>query len=124
MNADTMNKAAAREQGAYTVEWYEPTNYARGNNGRGTLTVPKDVGEALAARFPGSFNRAKATEVTVTADGEWSPLVPGEYLTWKPVNGHGARAWSRFKAEQNVSFKTWGNHSYATSPMSETYWCS
>jgi len=124
MTPDAMNNAAKREQGSYTVRFIEPTRYARGNNGKGSLTVPKDLGEALAARFPGSFALDKATAETVTADGEWSPLAPGEYLIWYPINGHGARAWSRFRKEQNVSFKTWGNHSYATSPMSETYWCS
>lgn len=124
MTPDVRNNAAKREQGSYTVRFISPTRYARGNNGKGSLTVPKDVGEALAARFPGSFKLAKASAETITADGEWSPLAPGEYLTWYPLNGHGARAWGRFCSEQNTSYRTWSNHSYVTSPMSETYWAS
>jgi hypothetical protein len=124
MTPDAMNKAAARENHAYTVYFDEPTRYAFGNNGRGTLTVPVELGKSLAKRFPGSMGIAKArTETVADNDKNWNALAPGEYLTWT-INGHGANAWRRFCKEENVSFKTWSSMAYRTSPMSETYWSS
>lgn len=122
MTPEIMNKAAARENHAYTVYFDRPTRHAFGNNGRGTLTVPVELGKALAKRFK-SMSLDKATASTIVDDGDFSALPPGEYLTWR-INGHGARAWTRFCTEQNVQFKTWDSMSYRTSPMSETYWCS
>jgi hypothetical protein len=123
MTPDAMNKAAERENHAYSVYFDEPARYARGNNGRGTLTVPVELGKSLAKRFPGSLGLDKARTKTVTDDGNWSALEPGEYLEWT-INGHGARAWRRFCKEENVQFKAWSPLAYATSPMSETYWSS
>jgi len=123
MTPEIMNKAAARENHAYTVYFDRPTTYAFGNNGRGTLTVPVELGKSVAKRFPGSLGLAKATAKTIKDDDNFSALPPGEYLTWT-INGWGARAWGRFCKEENVQFKTWDSMSYRTSPMSETYWSS
>ena len=119
-NKDWRSTAMARAR-AEAEDSYD--GVAQPRRGNGTFVLPTKVGEALAKRFPGSFAASKAWRVTYET-GNPRFLKPGEYMEWRGCSGHASRAWAKFVAETGYAGKMWGNHSYATSAMSETYWCS
>jgi len=115
-----MQSARDKARGAYDVICYRP-----GRGRRGKLIVAKELGEYLAARYPGSF----PIEVAIEGIGDQDAAavnVLGDVptLKWSGLTGTHLRWWDRFVKDHGLKPNVWDELSYATNPMSETYWCS